>query len=78
MQLSKALSTLLRHKAEEYGMKIRSDGFISLDDVLEVDFIKALNPSKEMLWSVVGDNNKKRFELIPSEEYSEKWMIRAV
>jgi 2'-phosphotransferase len=41
VQVSKALSWLLRHGAVEMGLSIRADGYVPLSEVLEVPTIKS-------------------------------------
>ena len=72
---SRALSRLLRHDAERQGLKIRSDGFCHLDQVLEVSYIKKFNPTMADLNTVVDSNDKKRLDL---QQIDGQWMIRAV
>ena len=76
--LSKALSKVLRHDAEKLRLEIRSDGYISLDDVMAVNSIKKLKPTIDDIFTVVEDNNKKRFELKKNEKFPDLWLIRAV
>ena len=59
-------------------MDIRPDGYIPLDDVLAVNSIKKLRPSIDDVFTVVEDNNKKRFEMKPNEKFPDLWLIRAV
>lgn len=68
----------MRHDAENQGLQIRPDGFISLDDVLNVDYIKRLRPTVDDVFTVVEDNNKKRFEVKKNEQFADLWLIRAV
>jgi 2'-phosphotransferase len=61
--LSKTLSKILRHSAINEGIKIRSDGFCNLEDVLKSKMIKKYNPTFDDIMACVNDNNKKRFEI---------------
>lgn len=64
VRLSKALSKLLRHKAQEEGVKINKDGWAGLDDVL-----KYVNANLDTQYTphdvneMVKLNDKKRFDL---------------
>lgn len=61
VRLSKFLSKILRHKAEEYGFAIQSDGFVSVSELLaHRDFRRF---TLEDIVHVVETNDKKRFEL---------------
>ena len=41
--ISKAMSSILRHNAKKYGLELRSDGYISVDTLLESKPLKELN-----------------------------------
>ena len=75
INISKAMSYVLRHGAENLGIAIRPDGFIYLDDLLAVKSVAKLKPTYAMIEHIVNNNDKKRFEL--SEEQGVK-LIRAV
>ncbi|KAG0356390.1 hypothetical protein BG005_004681 [Podila minutissima] len=81
VQLSKALSWLLRHNAESQGIAIRPDGYSLLSDVMAHSKFKKFTVADVM--GVVETNDKKRFEVM--EEVMEdkegvvtKTFIRAV
>lgn len=82
IQLSKALSYILRHGAAKEHLKVGPDGYISLDAVLarpKVSKIKMDNgqsPTREDVMSVVESNDKKRFEVSVRE--ADQVFIRAV
>lgn len=79
INFSKALSKVLRHDAEKEGLNIRPDGFININEVLEVKYIgKKFKPTMADFEEVVNNNNKKRFELKQNPDFPELWMIRAV
>ncbi|PWN53801.1 hypothetical protein IE53DRAFT_377053 [Violaceomyces palustris] len=109
VQLSKALSYILRHGAIKEGLRMRSDGFVTLNQVLERPRVKSLNmaeekeeelvvaqegegkggkakrrrrpPTLQDVVQVVEANEKKRFEMVRSEEGESGegvWLIRAV
>lgn len=65
--ISKALSRLLRHQAENEGVPISADGWVRLDCVLAWKGLNSRNGvtggpvTIEEVWSVVEENEKKRF-----------------
>lgn len=62
VQISKALSRLLRHQAENSGVPISSDGWVRLDHVLGWKGLKGISGvGIEDVWGVVEENEKKRF-----------------
>ncbi|KAF9384685.1 hypothetical protein CPB97_005452 [Podila verticillata] len=82
VQLSKALSWLLRHNAESQGIAIRADGFCLLSDVMAHSKFKKFTVADVM--AVVETNDKKRFEVMEEEitgkdgAVTTKTFIRAV
>ncbi|KAG0031199.1 hypothetical protein BGZ81_001625 [Podila clonocystis] len=62
VQLSKALSWLLRHNAESQGIAIRPDGYCLLSDVMAHSKFKKFTKADVM--DVVETNDKKRFEVM--------------
>lgn len=90
VQLSKALSYILRHGTQKEHLPVRADGYVRLDAVLARPRIQkiAMNdagrpPTSDDVEGVVRDNAKKRFELTsgsdasPTDEGACRW-IRAV
>ncbi|KAJ2609436.1 tRNA 2'-phosphotransferase, partial [Coemansia sp. RSA 1694] len=73
VRLSKQLSYLLRHGAEDRGMKLRDDGSISIRDLLK--YPKLRSTTFAQIQHVVETNNKKRFTLY--EDTDKQWYIRA-
>lgn len=71
--LSRFLSKVLRHKAHEYGIAIRSDGFVVLDDMLALQDLQGVTHAD--VSRVVEESDKKRFEMRLIEGV---WYIRAV
>ncbi|KAG0148610.1 hypothetical protein CROQUDRAFT_41101 [Cronartium quercuum f. sp. fusiforme G11] len=61
-QLSKTLSYLLRHGAVKEGLKIRSDGFIKMDDLMARPKLKGVK--REDIERIVNENVKQRFAII--------------
>ncbi|OAQ70384.1 RNA 2'-phosphotransferase [Pochonia chlamydosporia 170] len=67
VQISKALSKLLRHQAENAGIKLDDEGFAPLDRVLAWGPIKSLSPDLAEIKDIVETNAKKRFTLKPTD-----------
>lgn len=61
--LSKLLSKILRHKAVDEGLELRSDGFISLNTLLSRPKFRKLNATVEKVQQVVQADSKTRFTL---------------
>ncbi|KAL3436455.1 KptA family-domain-containing protein [Aspergillus tetrazonus] len=69
--VSKALSLLLRHAAEREGLKIDSQGYANVADVLAWRKLKSLKVTFPEIISAVETSDKKRFALLyqpPSEQ----------
>jgi 2'-phosphotransferase len=87
VQLSKALSYILRHGAAKEGLKVRPDGYLSLTAVLARPKVSKLkmehggSPTEEDVLAVVNSNDKKRFEVKgggKDEPEEQELLIRAV
>jgi 2'-phosphotransferase len=82
VQLSKALSYILRHGAAKEHLKMSTDGYISLDAVLarpklsKIKMEHGSSPTPQDVMQVVETNDKKRFEV--SKRESDQLFIRAV
>ncbi|KAK1781813.1 phosphotransferase 1 [Copromyces sp. CBS 386.78] len=84
VDLSRALSKLLRHQASSAGITLDAEGYAPLDKVLAWGPIKSLKPTFEEILKAVRESDKQRFaiKLAPgkenetSEEVSD-WLIRA-
>ncbi|KAF4124213.1 2'-phosphotransferase [Geosmithia morbida] len=63
VQVSKALSKLLRHQADSAGIQLDGEGFARLDAVLRWGPIKSLGVTVQEVRDVVGSNDKQRFLL---------------
>ena len=63
VQLSKALSDVLRHNARKRGVEIRPDGFCLVSDILRLSQFQRLRCTIADVEIVVRLNNKQRFEL---------------
>ncbi|KAH8815810.1 KptA family-domain-containing protein [Xylogone sp. PMI_703] len=84
--VSKALSKLLRHAANEAGLELDSEGFARVDQVMKWQRLKSLGVTFADIRKAVEDNEKKRFSMKPnpalsspdpSSEEPSDWMIRA-
>ncbi|ODV94903.1 hypothetical protein PACTADRAFT_50752 [Pachysolen tannophilus NRRL Y-2460] len=63
IQISKALSYLLRHGALKEKLDIDKDGYIALDDILSHNRIKSHRATFEDIKRIVDSNDKQRFTL---------------
>ncbi|KAJ6187162.1 hypothetical protein N7519_002070 [Penicillium mononematosum] len=70
VQVSKALSLLLRHAAEKEGLKMNAQGYASVSDVLNWRKLKSLKVTFPEILHAVDSSDKKRFALlhIPSAQ----------
>lgn len=73
VQVSKALSKLLRHQADNVGIKLDGEGFAPLDKVLQWGPLKSLKVSLDEIKFVVETNSKKRFTLRPKADVNPCW-----
>ncbi|KAG6254614.1 hypothetical protein E4U23_005908 [Claviceps purpurea] len=71
VQISKALSRLLRHQAQNAGIDLDGEGFARLDQVLQWGPLNSLNVSLTEIKSIVETNAKQRFALKPKSPVSE-------
>ncbi|KZT59480.1 phosphotransferase KptA/Tpt1 [Calocera cornea HHB12733] len=62
VRISKTLSYILRHGAEKESLKMRSDGYIKVDDLLARPKLKGVTFS--VLEELVKNNDKQRYQLI--------------
>lgn len=82
VQLSKALSYILRHGTAKEGLQVRPDGYVPLDAVLARPRVSKIvmesgkPPAVDDVRQVVDSNDKKRFEMKQDEDGH--WLIRAV
>ncbi|KAK4092357.1 hypothetical protein Purlil1_2978 [Purpureocillium lilacinum] len=81
VQVSRALSRLLRHQAANAGIKLDGEGFAPLDQVLAWGPLKSLQVTLADVQSIVATNEKQRFALkpnpTPSATPAGEWLIRA-
>ncbi|KAK4137297.1 hypothetical protein BT67DRAFT_350163, partial [Trichocladium antarcticum] len=66
VDLSKALSKLLRHRAGDAGVELDREGFAGLEKVLQYPPIRSLAPTFSEIISAVRDSDKQRFALKPN------------
>ena len=59
VDLSKSMSWLLRHGADQAGIEMQQDGSISLNDMLKLRQFNRF--SRQDVLDVVANNDKKRF-----------------
>ncbi|CAD0113748.1 unnamed protein product, partial [Aureobasidium uvarum] len=69
VQVSKALSKLLRHSAEKEGLQLDAAGYINLKDVVGrlhdiCLWIRGLKATLDEVKQIVAENDKQRFSLI--------------
>lgn len=76
VEVSKTMSYLLRHGAQENNLEIDSKGFVSVDELLNSAPMKKVKANFESLMDAVNQNDKSRFEVI--ENNKGKLLIRAV
>ncbi|KAI0397768.1 KptA family-domain-containing protein [Xylariaceae sp. FL0594] len=87
VNISRALSTLLRHQAQNAGIALDAEGFAPLDKVMQWPRLRSLNPTVAEIKEEVATNAKQRFSLKPNpdesisssttEEEAAHWVIRA-
>ncbi|KAL6871072.1 KptA family domain-containing protein [Trichoderma novae-zelandiae] len=63
VQVSKALSRLLRHQAANAGIQLDAEGFAALDEVMKWGPLRSLKVTFEEIKDVVASNEKQRFTL---------------
>ncbi|KFX98775.1 hypothetical protein O988_04216, partial [Pseudogymnoascus sp. VKM F-3808] len=63
VQVSKALSKLLRHDAVKAGLELDDEGFASVDQVLQWNRLKSLKVTFDDILTSVSDNSKQRFAI---------------
>lgn len=61
LKVSKFLSYVLRHKPEEVGISLDSNGWVSVDELLSKAALTGRSISREQLERIVANNDKKRF-----------------
>ena len=69
------MSYILRHGAQKEGLAMRADGYIALNDLLQVQSMKKHRVTPAIIDYIVANNDKKRYQL--TEEQGVRF-IRAV
>ncbi|PPR03781.1 hypothetical protein CVT24_007523 [Panaeolus cyanescens] len=64
VRISKTLSYLLRHGAEKEGLKLRTDGYIKVDDLLQNPKLKSQLLTLDQVKEIVKADAKQRYDLI--------------
>ncbi|KFZ01357.1 hypothetical protein V501_10044, partial [Pseudogymnoascus sp. VKM F-4519 (FW-2642)] len=87
VQVSKALSKLLRHDAVKAGLELDDEGFAGVGEVLQWNRLKSLKVTFADILTAVSDNSKQRFALKPNPRLvplpeptsttPSDWLIRA-
>ncbi|KAI9834587.1 MAG: hypothetical protein M1819_002963 [Sarea resinae] len=65
VQVSKAMSRILRHDAVKEGLRIDEGGWVGVADLLACNRLKQLKVTFEELKAIVADNDKQRFAMVP-------------
>ncbi|KND94827.1 tRNA 2'-phosphotransferase 1 [Tolypocladium ophioglossoides CBS 100239] len=68
VQVSRTLSRLLRHQAENAGITLDGEGFAPLDRVLAWGPLRSLKVALADVQAIVANNDKQRFSLKPNPE----------
>lgn len=63
VQISKALSYLLRHGAHKEKLPMTDDGWIKIDDLLHHQRLKSFKTTRDDLNKIVLNNDKQRFKI---------------
>ncbi|KAJ5888233.1 hypothetical protein N7495_008274 [Penicillium taxi] len=64
VQISKALSRLLRHAAEKEGLKMNTEGYANVADVLQWQRLRSIKCTFDEIKHAVALSDKKRFGLL--------------
>ncbi|OJJ51321.1 hypothetical protein ASPZODRAFT_55298 [Penicilliopsis zonata CBS 506.65] len=64
VSISKALSKLLRHSAEEEGLKLDTRGYANVTEVMKCQRLKSLQVTFPEILTAVSSSDKKRFALL--------------
>ncbi|KAH7135638.1 KptA family-domain-containing protein [Dendryphion nanum] len=70
-QISRALSRLLRHSAQQEGLKLGKGGYAALVDVLNARPVKGFKITLPELKNLIASNDKQRFSLILASSLQE-------
>ncbi|KAF2477021.1 uncharacterized protein BDR25DRAFT_300116 [Lindgomyces ingoldianus] len=70
-QVSRKVSWLLRHGANQEGLKLGKGGYVSVQDALNTRALKSLNITFPELRAMVAENDKQRFSMILASSLSD-------
>ncbi|XP_074662144.1 tRNA 2'-phosphotransferase 1-like isoform X2 [Tubulanus polymorphus] len=76
VRLSKDLSRILRHRAHDLGINIADDGYVYVDELLNLPHMKRTSFTEADIKHVVSSNDKQRFTL-STDESNGKLKIKA-
>jgi len=71
-KFSRMLTKILRHRARSMGLKVRTDGYVKVSDLLKLNGLKQIN--LDHLKQITADCEKQRFGLTEEED---GWYMRA-
>lgn len=63
---SRFLSLVLRHKPEEIGLRLDTEGWADLEEIIRLSAIKGVSLSAELIQEIVASSDKQRFAIDPS------------
>jgi len=63
-KISRSLSSILRHQARNMGLEVRPDGYVRVDDLLNLRKIRGSGCSLQDLTQIVAECEKQRFKLM--------------
>ena len=73
-ELSKKMTYYLRHNAVKAGLKIRSDGYVKVNDLLRLQYFQRNRVRFEDINYEVNTNDKQRYSMIQEKD---GWYVRA-
>ena len=71
--ISREFVKILRHTAEHKNLFINDEGFVRINDLIQLNS-RTKKADIEMVKKIVEENNKQRFELKQNEETNEFWI----
>lgn len=79
-QISTTLSWLLRHGAEEEGLRLSPSGFLCVSDVLAIRAFRPMGVTLAEIKRLVANDQKRRFTIFTEDESSDEpsgYLIKA-
>ncbi|MDI6641139.1 MAG: RNA 2'-phosphotransferase [Elusimicrobiota bacterium] len=64
VKLSKFMSYILRHNPKGFNLSIDRNGFVDIDELLEIIRKRYSSVSREMIEELIATSDKKRFEIV--------------